>query len=279
MKLLARLFFNLSVLLGLAECALLHLAGFMGALIIALSKMSTLLSHGRIRCLRFFRVCLYKETCLMWLRRLHQIVLERALFKLGANVLLMGSLDGLLILVLVVGFLLWLFVADDLLNLNFSMSSNLSRFDKLRRMHLILIIFLLLRYNLAVLVMIIIDSSLLSFLLLRSDGEPVAFELALIDLDFFLLLLVVFHALFLGLLFLVVLLINIDLIIVDFGSLLWMLDIIWRILFVKLSLLEKVCWLETNDRHLSLSINFTLFFLLHLVDLILWHFILPLHLD
>jgi tryptophan-rich sensory protein len=81
------------------------------------------------------------------------------------------------------------------------------------------------------------------------------------------------------LLFLVVLLINIDLIIVDFGSLLWMLDIIWRILFVKLSLLEKGVWLETNDRHLSLSINFTLFFLLHLVDLILWHFILPLHLD
>ena len=141
----------------------------------------------------------------------------------------MGSLDGLLllILVLVVGFLLWLFMANDLLNLDFTMSSHLRGVDKLRRINLILIRYLLLRYDLAVLVMIIIDSGLLSFLLLRSDGESIAFELALIDLDFFLLLLVVFHALPLRLLFLVVLLINIDLmIIVDFGSLLRKLEII-----------------------------------------------------
>ena len=141
----------------------------------------------------------------------------------------MGSLDGLLllILVLVVGFLLWLFMANDLLNLDFTMSSHLREVDKLRRINLILIRYLLLRYDLAVLVMIIIDSGLLSFLLLRSDGESIAFELALIDLDFFLLLLVVFHALPLRLLFLVVLLINIDLmIIVDFGSLLRKLEII-----------------------------------------------------
>jgi hypothetical protein len=141
----------------------------------------------------------------------------------------MGSLDGLLllILVLVVGFLLWLFMANDLLNLDFTMSSHLRGVDKLRRINLILIRYLLLRYDLAVLVMIIIDSGLLSFLLLRSDGESIAFELALIDLDFFLLLLVVFHALSLRLLFLVVLLINIDLmIIVDFGSLLRKLEII-----------------------------------------------------
>jgi len=141
----------------------------------------------------------------------------------------MGSLDGLLllILVLVVGFLLWLFMANDLLNLDFTMSSHLRGVDKLRRINLILIRYLLLRYDLAVLVMIIIDSGLLSFLLLRSDGESIAFELTLIDLDFFLLLLVVFHALSLRLLFLVVLLINIDLmIIVDFGSLLRKLEII-----------------------------------------------------
>ena len=141
----------------------------------------------------------------------------------------MGSLDGLLllILVLVVGFLLWLFMANDLLNLDFTMSSHLRGVDKLRRINLILIRYLLLRYDLAVLVMIIIDSGLLSFLLLRSDGESIAFELTLIDLDFFLLLLVVFHTLSLRLLFLVVLLINIDLmIIVDFGSLLRKLEII-----------------------------------------------------
>ena len=141
----------------------------------------------------------------------------------------MGSLDGLLllILVLVVGFLLWLFMANDLLNLDFTMSSHLRGVDKLRRINLILIRYLLLRYDLAVLVMIIIDSGLLSFLLLRSDGESIAFELTLIDLDFFLLLLVVFHALSLRLLFLVVLLINIDLmIIVDFSSLLRKLEII-----------------------------------------------------
>lgn len=54
------------------------------------------------------------------------------------------------------------------------------------------------RDDLAVLIMVvkgnIINSSLLDLLLLRGNGESVAFELSLIDL-IFLLLLLIFHAL------------------------------------------------------------------------------------
>jgi hypothetical protein len=92
---------------------------------------------------------------------------------------------------------------------------------------LIFTLFLLLGDDLAVLIMLfqsnVVDGGLLDILLLRGDGESVALELSFVDLDFFLLLLVIFHALPLRIFFLVILLIDVILIIVvDFdGSLLW----------------------------------------------------------
>ena len=137
----------------------------------------------------------------MRLGRLHHVVLERALFERRAEVLLVCSLNSLLFLILVVGFLLWLFVADNLgLNLIIGLISLGSLwFNELWGMHFVIFtLFLLLRDDLAVLIMVvkgnIINSSLLDLLLLRGNGESVAFELSLIDL-IFLLLLLMFHAL------------------------------------------------------------------------------------
>lgn len=219
----------------------------MGALFITLCKMTTFISDRGVWSFRFFRICLHKETCLMWLRWLHQIVLKRALFERRTEILWVWSLNSLLFLILIVGFLLWLFMADNLgLNLFICLISfGCLLLDKLRGMHfLIFILILLLRYDLAVFIMVfmgnIVYSGLLDLLLLRGNGESVAFELSFIDLDFFLLLLI-FHALSKRRYFLLVLLINIVLmLIINFNrSLFWkLLEIVWWILFVELSLLK-----------------------------------------
>ena len=152
-------------------------------------------------------------------------------------------------------------------------------------------LFHLLRYDLAVLIMFFrctfINSGQLC-LFLRGDGESVAFELSWLDLDFF--LLVLFHALSLWLFFLVILLLNILMAEIYFDRcLFWrdnvrkLLEIIWRILFVKLSLLKKGVWLETNDGHLSLPLSITAIFLCHIMHLIVRHHfifcLLLVHLD
>ena len=106
--------FDLGVL-GLAEGALLDLTGLMSILFELLGgKVTTLLGDGGIGGLGFLRVSLDEEPSTLRLGRPHQVVLKRILFEGG---LLVRPLNRLLILILIISFLLWLFVTNNLLKI------------------------------------------------------------------------------------------------------------------------------------------------------------------
>ena len=125
--------------------------------------------------------------------------------------------------------------------------------DKLRRVHLIFfsVFLLLLGDDIALLIMVIklnVVNSRLVFL--SSNSESIALELSFFDLGLFLLLVRIFHAFSLGVLFLVVFLVDVDLVVdIHFGGGLFgmLLKVIGRVFLVELSLVEEMSWLETND--------------------------------